>query len=216
MKIKLITLTLLVNICGFAYSQGFFVNLDFEDATIQDLTFNQIPATNAFPGWTVNALYVFYDDISLSGASISIMDTNPPSSFAPIQGKYYAWLFGADPNVYGSNYSISLGQAGTIPLSAKSIIFWGSDQGLQITFNGQLLAFSEIGSTADYNIYTADISAYAGQTGQLLFTALPNAYGMIDNIQFSSTAVPEPSVLGLSLLSGLLLAWWHWRKPCSS
>jgi hypothetical protein len=83
-----------------------------------------------------------------------------------------------------------------------------------VTFNGQTLTLTELGSTAHYNIYSADISAYAGQTGQLLFTALWESSALIDNIQFSTLATPEPGALSLTALGGLLLAWrWWWKSP---
>jgi hypothetical protein len=63
--------------------------------------------------------------------------------------------------------------------------------------------------TANYNIYEANIGAFAGQTGQLLFTSTgyPTAVGdMIDNIQFSSSPIPEPSPSLLLLLgSGVII-----------
>jgi hypothetical protein len=53
-----------------------------------------------------------------------------------------------------------------------------------------------------------DISAYAGQTGQLLFSVPPQSSGgILDNIQFSSTPVPEPGTFGLFAMGGALLAW---------
>jgi hypothetical protein len=90
-------------------AQG-FVNLNFENAHITGTVFNTIPATNAFPGWTVIAPYVFYNDQSLSGGSISIFDTNQTiSSFPPLQGKYFVLLVGSGNLQYGA---ISIGQSG--------------------------------------------------------------------------------------------------------
>ena len=60
--------------------------------------------------------------------------------------------------------------------------------------------------------------AYAGQTGELLFTD-PSFLGfqggpaIIDNIQFSSNPLPEPSELALAALGTLLLGFRRWRKP---
>jgi hypothetical protein len=77
---------------------------------------------------------------------------------------------------------------------------------MQITFNSQPLNFLVTGSSANYDIYTADISAYAGQTGQLLFTVPPYVNSAIlDNIQFSSSPVPEPAALALAALGAGLL-----------
>jgi len=189
-------------------SQG-FVNLDFESANLTGHPTGSVPAADAFPGWTVNAQYIIYDDVSLSGASISIMDTSgyPPG---PIQGNYWAFL--ATGLVPQTDVTISLSQTGTIPLGMQSMTFWGNIGGLQISFGGQALAFSETGSTANYNIYSADVSAFAGLPGQLLFS-LPayTSNATLDNIQFSSSAVPEPSAFALTALGGLLLAWRRWK-----
>ncbi|HEY5504182.1 MAG TPA: PEP-CTERM sorting domain-containing protein [Sedimentisphaerales bacterium] len=184
-------------------SQG-FLNLDFESANLTGYPqTSPVPAANAFPSWTVNAQYIIYDDISLSGESISIVGQAPPNSFPPIQGAYYALLV-AGNNPVGAT-SISIGQSGTIPLGTESITFWGNIGGLQISFAGQSLAFSQTGSTANYNIYAADVSAFAGQAGQLLFS-LPayTSTARLDNIQFSSSPVPEPSEFALLALGVLL------------
>ncbi len=74
-----------------------------------------------------------------------------------------------------------------------------------VSFNGQTLSLTVLGSTPNYNIYGADISAFAGQTGQLLFTAAPQTIDIIDNIQFSNLAVPEPTTLALTALGGAFL-----------
>ena len=194
---------------GAAFGQG-FINLDFERAQITNVVFGVIPATNAFPGWTVTAPYVFYNDASLSGGSISLLDTNPPSSLPPIQGRNYAFLVSAGVPGYGS---ISLGQTGHIPLWARSITFWVSLGQMQVTFNNQALSFNAIATTANYSVYGADLSAYAGQVGQLLFTMAPlTETSTLDNIQFSPSVVPEPSRLVLAALSTLLLCFRRWNK----
>jgi hypothetical protein len=113
----------------------------------------------------------------------------------------------------GSGFSTptaaSIGQTGQIPLDTVSLLFYLSlNSSIQVTFNGQIIPLVQTGSTANYVIMDGNISSFAGQTGQLLFTALPNVgYGLIDNIQFSTTPVPEPSTLGLTALGGFLFAW---------
>jgi hypothetical protein len=190
-----------------------FVNLNFENANLAGYSpGGLVPATNAFPGWVVTAAYIPYDDVSLSGEAISIMDTNSPYFTTSIQGKYYA-LF--EPgNSPGSTQTISLGQSGTIPSGTESMTFLGDIGGLQITFAGQSIAFSEIGSTANYNIYGANVSQFAGDTGQLLFSLAAYASdARLDNIQFSTSPIPEPSALASFALGGLFLVWWRRRKP---
>src|ERR1019366_2253711 len=79
--------------------------------------------------------------------------------------------------------SASIGQTGTIPTTAQSVTFYlGDTYGtLQITFNGQPLSLMDISNTLNYTIWGADISAYAGQNGQLLFTAPFQTFAVIDN-----------------------------------
>jgi hypothetical protein len=207
MKTKIPLIVALVFAVRIGVSQG-FVNLNFEAAKNLGVpgSFTQLSATNAFPGWTVSAYYILYDDVSLSGYDVSIIDTNTPYYTTPIQGKYYAMLIPV--NLPGYGYYTSIGQTGQIPLSAESISFWGNIGSIQITFNGQPLSFVITDTTPNYFIYGADISAYAGQTGQLLFSVPPQSSGgILDNIQFSSTPVPEPGTFGLFAMGGALLAW---------
>jgi hypothetical protein len=182
------------------FSQG-FVNLDFEDAVVPNRYTLLANPAEIFPGWTVTAPFACYDEISLSGASASIFDTNAPYFMLPIQGNYFAMLLGPGT----ATVTVSLSQTGQIPLSAKSITFWGDIEGMAVTFNGQPLSFAVQNTTANYNIYGADISAYAGQSGQLTFSETQYGTGKLDNIQFSSTAVPEPSSFALGILGGTLL-----------
>ena len=209
MKTKITNLLLLLSGLCFGHAQG-FINLDFESAKLTGYSpGNLVPATNAFPGWTVNAI-IIYDNLSLSGESASICDTNNPTLIPAIQGRYFAIL--TSGNYPGTGVPISMGQTGQIPLWAQTISFWGDIGGLQITFGGQPLSFNATGGAPNYDIYKADISAFAGQTGELLFTLPPFVSdARLDNIQFSSSPVPEPSTLALSALGGLLLAW-RWRK----
>jgi hypothetical protein len=64
---------------------------------------------------------------------------------------------------------------------------------------------------SNYVEYGADISAFAGLTGELRFTEQPitrnDATVTLDQITFSNLPVPEPSVFGLSALGALLLNW---------
>jgi hypothetical protein len=108
-------------------------------------------------------------------------------------------------NTPGMGVSISLAQTGMIPLGTHSVTFWGNIGGLQITFAGQSLAFTQTGSTPNYNIYAADVSAFAGQTGQLLFSLPPYVNSAsLDNIQLSPSQVPEPTTFALPALGALL------------
>jgi hypothetical protein len=187
-----------------AWSQG-FVNLNFEQG---------YGVGESIPGWTAykdnTTTTVLLNNISLSGGAICLLGAN----FGTIEGNYYAYLQGSGINA-GID-TAGIGQTGTIPLGTQSLIFWGNVGMNDVSFNGQNLALTLLGSNPNYNIYGTDISSYAGQTGQLLFTSYSSQVGgqwdSVDNIQFSATPVPEPNSLGLFALGGLIVAWRQWRK----
>ena len=83
--------------------------------------------------------------------------------------------------MFAPQQSAAIGQTGQIPTNAMSLKFWGYST--DVSFGGQTLSLVLLGRhTPHYNIYGADISAFAGQTGQLLFTAQPQSLDIIDNI----------------------------------
>jgi hypothetical protein len=218
--LAVITLSILLQ-C--AYGQG-FVNLNFESPFLPlSPTFNTVSAANAIPGWSaytvaagtpitsnsVGSSTIFYNTVSLGGAMVALEDNNNISP-KPIEGNYSVLLEGSIPAAGGT---ASIGQNGTIPINAQSITFFGVLAGtLQVTFNNQSITYLITGGAANYNIYTADISTYAGQFGQLLFTAPVNTSALLDNIQFSPSPIPEPSTYALTALGGLLLGRRRWRK----
>ena len=194
-----------------------FINLDFETALIRTNGAPQgmVVANSAIPGWIayvngVPSTYIWYSGASLGAAAVTLEPAF--GSFTPVpqvQSNYYVYLQGSSDTP--QHDSAAIGQTGQIPLSAQSIIFWGNDV-LNITFAGQALSFNQTGSSAYYNIYAADISAFAGQTGQLLFTAGAGTAGYFDNIQFSSNPVPEPTTLGLLAMAGGLVGLCNRRR----
>ncbi len=216
--------TLLVGMSpGFA--QG-FVNLDFESAIIKvDPSGGyswSVYANRAIPGWTayiggtpINDIW--YNDVPLGAPEVTLQGTNNILGRPVIQGNYFVMLWGAFNYPTNGDGTVAIGQTGQIPVSAQSLVFWGYVGGLQVTFNGQPLNFLGIGSTNNYTIYAANISAYAGQTGKLLFsdpyyTGTQGGPASIDNIQFSSSIVPEPSELALAAVGTWLLASRRWKS----
>ena len=191
-------------------AQG-FVNLNFENATVLTSRIATIS------GWTVNtANYVNgdsgsipYNDSAIDAAAVSLEGTNAPSpSLQAIQGNFSIFLQGGSLFASDTN-GAAIMQTGQISSLAQTMTYWGN--ALQVTFNNQLLAFSAISNTASYTIWRTDISAYAGQTGQLMFTAPWQTSAMLDNIKFSSLPIPEPGSLAL-LVAGGLLGPWRWKR----
>ena len=109
----------------------------------------------------------------------------------------------------GSGYTVSpmLAQTGTLPASARTIEFLSNACyaiGFDVSFRGQGIALCLLGTTSNGRyVWGGDISAYAGQTGELSFLGT----GYLDHIQFSNEPIPEPGVFALSTVGVLLLGW---------
>ena len=192
------------------FSQG-FLNLNFESATILSTH------TASILGWSVNGInYVNgdansipYNDIALDVPAVNLEGTNAPApSIQAIQGNYSLLMQGGSSTSPDTN-GASIAQTGQIPIFAKSMTYWGN--ALQVTFNNQLLTFNATSSTSNYTVWGADISVYAGQTVQLMFTAPWQSSAMLDNIKFSSLPIPEPGSLALLVAGGLLGAC-RWKR----
>jgi MYXO-CTERM domain-containing protein len=214
MKIKIALLMALLFADQIGFSQG-FLNLNFE----QSIIVSSSPSGEGFNdgiadvlGWTE---YNGWADANYSDYTTLIYNDEPLDSpgvclegldyFRPaIQGNYSIFMRGGSTAFAQVHPDLpiiaSIGQTAQIPSYANSITYWAS-QGLQVSFNGQPLSFTDVSDTANYSVWTADISAYAGQTGQLLFTG----EGLLDNIQISPRPVPEPSGFALGALGALLL-----------
>ncbi len=219
MKVMAILLLLLLG-GRIGFAQG-FSDLDFEIATINTVSF---PGGDRFTatvqGWSVNTPnYVNgdpnsipYNDIALDEASVDLVGIDSPFTPPAIEGLYSIYLQGGTQFAHSTN-GASIWQTAQIPATARSLIYWGN--ALQVSFGGQMLLFSAISNAPNYTVYEADISAYAGQTGELRFTEPWEHEALLDNIQFSTSPAPEPSVSGLSALGGLCLAWRRWRRKSS-
>lgn len=206
-----------------------FTNLNFESANVSQYSpGDYVPATVALPNWTVSFSNssdptsstfstIDYDALSFGPAFTVLEDSNALNytgsiSLSPLQGSYSLCLQGTQV-VVPSGSSASIGQTGTIPNTAKSLIFLGSLEGdIQVTFDGQNIFYSAIGNSVNYTIYGADISSYAGQTGQLLFTAPDQTTALLDNVQFLSSSIPEPCEFALSMLGVFFLGFSYRMK----
>jgi hypothetical protein len=211
---KCLSLPLALLCCEIASGQG-FVNLGFENTKLTAFLVNEYSgyyATNGtVPGWDWSPHQTFgfgdpnttvaFNNIALDAPYVTLQGAN---GFIPaIRGNYSILLQGGSFYVSSNAYA-AIWQTGQIPSSAVSLIYWGG--ALQVSFNGQNLPLYDMGDTPNYTIWGADISAYAGQTGQLMFTAPWQTTAMLDNIQFSSSPIPEPTALSL-FICGAFLIW---------
>jgi len=182
-------------------AQGAFQNLDFEQAKIIPISGSPdfplaVDVTNAMPGWTAYIggaaeNVIIYDTISLGAAQISIHDNN--STKPVLEGAYTVFL---QPSFPSGSLSAGVGQTGQIPLGSMSLSFYGTGA-YSVTFAGQQIALSALGTGQNYTIFGGDVSMFANQTGELRFTGA----GLLDNIVFSSQAIPEPGTIALSGLA---------------
>jgi hypothetical protein len=205
-----------------SHSQVAFQNLDFEaafPAILPTSPAGDYTVTTAFPGWTVYyggppdgsiaQSQTTYQLVSTGETFVGLVGANGPAGFSAITGRYSALLQGG---VTASDASIR--QTGMIPVATESIQFEAYTQSasgpLLLSLGGQNIPYQALASGPNYILYGANISAFAGQTEALEFSALEepgaNNNWEIDSIIFSPNTVPEPQTWSLLLLSAATLA----------
>jgi hypothetical protein len=205
-----------------------FVDLNFEDAKIvSDPSSPYYPyavyANNALPGWTVGAgnflgtSEIIYNDQWLGATSVQLFGTNSEYSPPPLNGKFSLDLYGGSTSTAGA----SISQTGLVPADTAAIQFIASGNpefgSLLVSLDGQNISYSVITTGPDYTTYGVNIpSALAGQIETLSFTAAEGGGNNweLDDIQFSSTPVPEPNALSWIPMGALFLCWRRkWLTP---
>jgi len=188
---------------GRCYSQS-FLNLNFESA--QSLPGNPgngalIAVTNALPGWTAN-------DASLALSDVYYVSnySGGASSSVELEGGSLALSGNLSVGLYLEG---SISQTGLVPNNAASLEFEAQGPGpgyslgashLSVALGGQSLPFSALSQGSDYIVYGANIPANLdGQTEALIFSCQGIGSGnvLLDNIEFSTSSVPEPGEFGL-------------------
>lgn len=191
-------------------AQSVFQNLNFENAVTPLIIdeFKEVATSDAVPGWTVYsrtglpASRMFFDTVSLGDPRVSLQSSDSIWG-PPIQGHFTVLLQAAN---FGFT-TVAIGQVGQIPADASSLRFYGR-MSLEVTFAGHPLSLIKTGSGLTYDQIGADISPFAGQTGELKFTAsnMPvSTFIYLDAIHFSTVTVPEPEVITLLALGAAVL-----------
>ncbi|HEY5043104.1 MAG TPA: PEP-CTERM sorting domain-containing protein [Verrucomicrobiae bacterium] len=211
----LVWLSTMMAIVPTLLGQG-FINLNFEAAKI---IFNQnsgfIATSNALPGWSfflgTNQLSaVDYNDYAVAHTSGLV-----GSNSLVLNGNFSASVDGND----------SISQTGLIPNGSESLLFNATSSSFLVSLGGVNLSYATISTGANsfgqsYSVYAANISGFAGQTETLTFSSPSGIYAVLDNIQFSPVAIPEPSAISLIFLGGGALIYVRTRnkrrsKPAS-
>jgi|ERR1044071_2145366 hypothetical protein len=216
-----------------AFAQGTFQNLDFESAVIVPANLPFVQFGPAFPGWTgyigtnqSSSGVALYDATSLDTSTIGIMDTGWPSLLGvagPFEGNFAAVLQAGVVGSISNPQDVALSQTGVVPQSAQSLRFAAhfsptGSQDLRVSLGGQQLSLVALGTANGYTLYGADVGIWAGQSEELSFTVVAQRpYSIIfstvlDSIEFSSAAIPEPGVLALCAFGGMLLIWRFLRQ----
>jgi len=191
-----------------------FQNLDFEAASVQmSQSQSVVSSASALPGWTVYfgsslQTQVGCDLVALGSTWVTLVGTNSDTVFNRLQGDFGVLLQGGSTAPYAA-----ISQTGLVPANAQSLLF-NAQPGLttlQVSLGGVSLPFFAISAGPNYATYACDVSAFAGKSDELTFSALSNIAGNnnwnIDSIQFSPTPVPEPAGLGIITLGGFLMLW---------
>lgn len=208
-----------------ASAQGAFQNLNFEKADLPVLAegqsggFLSVPVSSALPGWHTfignqEIANVSHNVDSLGAANVTVY--GPAYVGTIIQGLFSVSLqAGANaPNPLQRDVTIS--QVGIVPSNAGLLeISIGIDaQNYSVELAGTSLSLTPVASTAQYTLYQADVSQFAGTLQELRLTSIWTSDRRLnpvefDNIQF--IAVPEPSIMIL-LFVGVGALWAARRK----
>jgi hypothetical protein len=199
-----------------------FVNLNFEQSIVvssnYDSEFGIYIGTANVLGWTGylganKETAILYNNFTLGNAGIDVVG----QGVGAIEGQFTLVLQpGFDPFGSGQNVDASMSQTGRVPLYAQSLQFKASIfSSFSVSLGGQNLSLIPLGTGANYTLYGADISQFAGQVETLAITALaaPNSVDYFDSIVFSPSAVPEPSALSLF---GICVLFFGWRLKRSN
>jgi hypothetical protein len=234
---KLIVISLIAMLAALPmHAQQAFQDLNFEQANpVIDPEGQPYPyavtAASALPGWTVYLGTVQQTDVlqnlyAINQASVDIFSPSYPAagpfpggSPGTIDGNYTVLLQAGNLPDSPTDVGASIEQVGFVPPTAQTLEFqaylWTPSTEFSVSFDGNNLTPVALGSGANYTLYGVNISSYEGQTATLEFTALftdgrSSGFGL-DDIAFSTNAVtPEPGIVSLTAMGGLLFGARKW------
>ena len=201
-----------ISLC--ANGQG-FVNFNFEQATVVPTvpTYGFLDWNLAVPGWShstgADTSIVYYGSEHLGLTQYYLLMDSTSPVYAPgtqLAGNYsLAFASGransADLNAPWVNAYIS--QTRTIPVGSLSLRMLATGP-FEVRVGGVGVIMHSLGG----NTYGGDISAFAGGSYEIKIINTASTIHtptVVDNVLFSSVAVPEPSGVALSIIGTLLL-----------
>ncbi len=203
------------------HAQGTFQNLNFEQANPvssgDPLNPDAVTVASALPNWAVTIggvqqTQISENDPSEGAPAVMLVGPGDNFGFTPIDGNYSVLLTGS-----GVSSLPAISQTGPIPAGTQSLFFEAQNGlgALDVLVGTQAVPFAAVGSGPNYTLYSANISAWAGDTEQITFSAQESTSGLnnwvIDDISFS--AVPEPSPLALTGIGALVFSLYRRFTP---
>jgi hypothetical protein len=221
--------TFILTLVGLVSGQT-FQNLRFESAKVPVTGAGElggeVSISDGLRVWKgfIGATEVFtmrHNSSSIGSPAISILGPNWGQPEGIIEGRYTALLTAA-PGV-----SVSISQLGTVPLDSRSLFFKAmpGNDALDVTLGDSTLPIIPLFTGLNYVVYGADVSAFAGTTLNLEFTAHASnpLTGLnrwfLDSIEFSPEIVPEPEIIALFAIGAVALVStrkYRQSKPFSS
>jgi hypothetical protein len=214
-----ITILAAALLCYSVHAQGTFQNLNFEQATPAQFS-GSVSASSALPFWTpeiggIPQSVILQNTLSTGAPEVTL--TAPGGPIAALDGSFSVLLT-------ASGETASISQTGLIPVGTASLFFEAQlipggppNQILDVLIGSQTVPTVLVATESTYSIYGANISAWAGTTEELTFSAatVPSDLNIweIDDISFSSTGVPEPDPFILTGLGGTLFALYRRFAP---
>jgi hypothetical protein len=217
-----------------------FTNLNFEQAVVvvNDPMFGHLDWSVALPGWippsgNPNTATVFYGHGHFgTGSLMMLVDGIPPQvqpgpTIAPLAGDYSLSVRGS---YFADEGDAWISQTGDVPASARAIELIVSGDAPVISLDGSMIPLAAVGQVGGATRYAGNATSFAGINALLKINFPATTWtqetweeeafiasggsnsGIIDDIQFTTRIIPEPSACALSAvaLAGLL-AFRRWK-----
>jgi hypothetical protein len=183
---KLVLFSLVMALGWISKLNAQFINLDFESAAIPShIPPSGVPPNEVMPGWTVSCT-VYVDEWLPRGPYISVIRPNHGFlSWTGQQGDYFITMKSGSV-VFGGGPAF-IAQTGYLSPTTKSLHFRAEPlANLLVSFAGETLPCVVVSSNGEC---AADISKFAGSTGELKFMSSETIGVYLDFIWFSNQAV---------------------------